>query len=52
LSVNFVTAARGSEVTAEARVLRRGKNLCFIDVDVTDTDGTLVAKGIVTYKLG
>ena len=52
LSVNFVTAARGSQVTAEARVLRRGKSLCFVDVDVTDADGGLVAKGIVTYKLG
>ncbi len=52
LSVDFVAAARGREVTAEARVIRRGKSLCFCDVDVTDADGGLVAKGIVTYKLG
>jgi hypothetical protein len=33
-------------------VIRRGKSLCFRDVDVTDADGGLVVKGIVTYKLG
>jgi uncharacterized protein (TIGR00369 family) len=52
LSINFVAAARGQEVTADARVIRRGTSLCFCDVDVTDRDGALVAKGIVTYKLG
>jgi uncharacterized protein (TIGR00369 family) len=52
LSVDFVAAAQGQEVTADARVIRRGKNLCFCDVDVTDASGRLVAKGIVTYKLG
>ena len=52
LSVDFVAAARGQEITANARVIRRGKSLCFCDVDVTDAGGSLVAKGIVTYKLG
>jgi uncharacterized protein (TIGR00369 family) len=52
LSINFVAAARGQELTADARVIRRGKSLCFCDVDVTDRDGALVAKGLVTYKVG
>jgi uncharacterized protein (TIGR00369 family) len=52
LSVDFLAAARGLEVTADARVIRRGKSLCFCDVDVSDADGRPVAKGIVTYKLG
>jgi uncharacterized protein (TIGR00369 family) len=52
LSVTFVAAAHGEDVTAEARVVRRGKNLAFIDVDVTTAGGSLVAKAIVTYKLG
>jgi uncharacterized protein (TIGR00369 family) len=52
LSVDFVAAARGRQVTADARVIRRGSSLCFCDVDVTDAEGSLVAKGIVTYKLG
>jgi uncharacterized protein (TIGR00369 family) len=51
LSVDFVAAARGQGVTADARVIRRGRSLCFCEVDVTDTDGRVVAKGLVTYKL-
>ena len=49
---DFVASARGQEVTADARVIRRGKSLCFCEVDVTDAHGSLVAKGLVTYKLG
>jgi uncharacterized protein (TIGR00369 family) len=52
LSVDFVAAAQGQQVRADARVIRRGKSLCFCDVDVTDAGGRLVAKAIVTYKLG
>lgn len=52
LSVSFTTAARSSDLIATARVVRRGKNLCACDVDVVDAAGGLVAKGLVTYKLG
>ena len=52
LSVDFLSAAQGQEVIADARVIRRGQSLCFCDIDVADADGRLVAKGIVTYKLG
>jgi len=51
LSVDFVAAGRGALV-AEARVLRRGRSLCFCDVEVFDGDERLVAKALVTYKLG
>src|ERR671931_256755 len=52
LTVNFVGAARSQDVTATARVTRRGKTIVFIDVEAADADGTLVAKALVTYKLG
>lgn len=52
LGVSFTTAARSTDLTARARVVRRGRNLCTCDVDVTDAAGELVAKGLVTYKLG
>ncbi len=51
-TVNFAAAARGRDLTARARVIQRGRNLCFCDVDVLDPDERLVAKGLVTYKLG
>jgi uncharacterized protein (TIGR00369 family) len=52
MSVDYLRAARGKRLTAAARVTRRGSSLCFCDVEVSDADGELVAKGLVTYKLG
>jgi uncharacterized protein (TIGR00369 family) len=52
LTVDFVAPARGAELTADATVRRRGRQLCFCDVDVADGHGRLVARGLVTYKLG
>jgi uncharacterized protein (TIGR00369 family) len=52
LNVTYLAAADSTDLRAEAKVLRRGKSLSFIDVDVTDRDGKLLAKGTATYKLG
>ncbi|HEX3317712.1 MAG TPA: PaaI family thioesterase [Solirubrobacteraceae bacterium] len=51
LTVEFLRAARGADLEADARVLRRGASICFCEVDVTCA-GRLVAKGLVSYKLG
>jgi uncharacterized protein (TIGR00369 family) len=52
LTVSFLAAARATDLTARATVLRRGKNLCNVDVEVFTASGELAAKGLVTYKLG
>lgn len=52
LTVNFLAAANSVDLTAVARVLKRGKNLHYVEVDVHDPDGAAVAKGLVTYKIG
>jgi uncharacterized protein (TIGR00369 family) len=52
LSVDFLSAARSQDLTATARVLRRGSSLCFCEVEVAGEDACLVAKALVTYKLG
>ena len=52
LTVSYLAAAQKEDVQAIARVLRRGRNLVFLDVEVVGTSGNLVAKGMVTYKLG
>jgi uncharacterized protein (TIGR00369 family) len=52
LTVEFLAPARGRDLTAAARVLRRGRTLCFSEVDVTEPDGRLVAKALATYRLG
>lgn len=43
LQVNYLAAAIGEAVTAEARLLRRGKELCFVEVDVHTDAGKPIA---------
>ncbi len=50
-SVNYLRAARGTDVTATARVTRRSRSFCFCEVTVADPDGQPVAQGIATYKV-
>jgi uncharacterized protein (TIGR00369 family) len=52
LTVTYVAAANKTDLTARAHVLRRGKSLSYVDVEVSNSEGELVAKGLVTYKLG
>lgn len=51
LTVDYLGAARGQDLRAEARVMRRGRSICFCEVDVLAGED-LVAKALVTYKLG
>ena len=52
LNVSYLAPIRGgSEVFAEARVLRIGRTLAVVDVDVTDERGATVAKGRATYLI-
>ena len=52
LTVAYLAAAEQEDLQATARVLRRGRNLVYLDVEVRDTLGKAVAKGLVIYKLG
>ncbi|HKV59952.1 MAG TPA: PaaI family thioesterase [Ktedonobacteraceae bacterium] len=52
LTVAYLAAAEKEDLRAVARVLRRGRNLVYLDVEVTGASGNAVAKGLVTYKLG
>jgi uncharacterized protein (TIGR00369 family) len=50
LSVDFVSAARGADLTAWATVIRRAQSLCFCEVTVSGEAGQVVAKGLVTHR--
>ena len=52
LTVTYLAPAVSEDVRAVATVLRRGRSLVYLDVDVRAESGTLVAKGLVTYKIG
>jgi len=49
-TLDFLNAANGTELRAEARVIKRGKRLVRCEVDVRDEAGTLVAKSLLTYS--
>jgi acyl-coenzyme A thioesterase 13 len=48
----FAPATQGTTVTAEAEVLKIGKTLAFVAVDVRLPDGTLIAQGRMTKFQG
>lgn len=43
LQVNYLAAAIGEDVRATGTLLRRGKNMCFVEVDVATPDGKSIA---------
>jgi uncharacterized protein (TIGR00369 family) len=51
LNVSFMAAARGSEVFAEGRILRRGKSVAVGEASITDAEGRLLAVGRATYMI-
>jgi len=50
LQVNYLAAAKSQGVFADARLLRRGKELCFVEVDVTGEDGRAIAHATTTVR--
>src|SRR3989442_10503 len=49
LSVDYLAAAIGEDIVAEAEVLRRGKEIVYAEVDVRNDGGKRIAKGLVTH---
>ena len=48
LKINFLGAVRKGKLTAEARVVRAGSALGYVECDVSDQDGRLVARAAST----
>lgn len=51
MTVNYLAAAEGVDLIAEARIVRRGRSVVFVEVDVSSLNGEPVAKGTLVYKL-
>jgi len=52
MSVDYVSAARGVDLVAVARAVRRGRSLCFCEVEVSEASGGVVAKGLAVHRFG
>lgn len=48
LKINFLRAVQRGRLTAEARVVKAGRSLGYIECDVTDQSGKLVARAAST----
>ncbi len=52
MTVTYLAPANREDIQATARVLQRGRNIVFLDVEVQSASGKGIARGLVTYKLG
>ena len=51
LQITYLRQAHGQWVDAEATVIKRGRQLCAIHVDIRNDDGLLCATGRVLYAV-
>lgn len=52
LTMHYLAPAVATDLTADARVLRRGRKISHAEVGVRDASGTPVAHGVGTYQIG
>jgi uncharacterized protein (TIGR00369 family) len=52
MTINYVGAAKRSDLICRARTVRRRKELTFTEITATDSDGNVVAHAVQTYRLG
>jgi len=51
MKINFLEAVEHGEIKADARVLRQGRTTSVVDCEVTDGDGRLVCKALMTFAI-
>ena len=51
MSTSFIGGGSGARLLAEARVLKNGRSMIFVDGEAKNEDGSLVAKAIGTVRV-
>jgi uncharacterized protein (TIGR00369 family) len=51
MKINFLEPIEHGEIEADARVLRQGRTTSVVDCNVTDQDGRLVGKALMTFSV-
>ncbi|MFZ0369134.1 MAG: PaaI family thioesterase [Halobacillus sp.] len=51
LNINYLAPSAGGSVTAKGRILQQGYRIVTAEGELYDGEGTMLAKGIGTYKL-
>ena len=51
MTVQYVGAARRSDLLCRARTVRRARELIFTEITATDAEGAVVAHAVQTYRI-
>jgi uncharacterized protein (TIGR00369 family) len=51
LSTSFIGAGSGAKLYAEARVMKDGRSMSFVEGEAKNEDGALVAKAVATVRV-
>jgi uncharacterized protein (TIGR00369 family) len=51
LSTSFIGAGSGSKLLCDARVMKDGKSMSFVEAEAKNADGSLVAKAVATVRV-
>ena len=51
MSTSFIGGGSGGKLIAEARVLKDGRSMSFVEAEARNDDGSLVAKAIATVRV-
>jgi uncharacterized protein (TIGR00369 family) len=52
MKMNYLEPVSGGTVIADARVIRKGRNLAVVDCDLHEESGALVGKALMTFSMG
>ena len=51
MSISFIGGGSGARLMVDARVLKDGRSMSFVEGEATNEDGSLVAKAIATVRV-
>jgi acyl-coenzyme A thioesterase PaaI-like protein len=51
MTTSFIGGGKGDRLIAEARVLKDGRSMTFVEGEAKNADGSLVAKAIGTVRV-
>ena len=51
MSIQYVGAAKRCDLLCDARTVRRRRELTFTEITASDSDGTIVAHAVQTYRI-
>jgi uncharacterized protein (TIGR00369 family) len=51
LSTSFIGAGSGAKLLCDARVMKDGRSMSFVEAEAKNADGSLVAKAVATVRV-